>query len=163
VRSASSYRGARKQMAKEVGLPLSKFNQVFDVAARAAEAAPRGDEQAAARKKLAIWAANGGRETALTPPISDPALERMNAATVEHALKTTPPEVPIEPIAPATVEAAVEATKKLTVEDVDKAMEKVLTAWQGAGHEGPIPLNPMFAARARGLGWVEKVEFVEEK
>jgi hypothetical protein len=150
VRSASSYRGARKQMAKEVGLPLSKFNQVFDVAARAAEAAPRGDEQAAARKKLAIWAANGGRETALTPPISDPALERMNAATVEHALKTTPPEVPIEPIAPATVEAAVEATKKLT-------------AWQSAGHEGPIPLNPMFAARARGLGWVEKVEFVEEK
>lgn len=162
VRSASSYRGARKQMAKEVGLPLSKFNQAFDIAARAAEAAPAGDAQEAARRKLAIWAANGGRETAISKPATDPMLQLMNAAATRHALQTTPPDAPIEAPAPATVEKAAEAAKKITIADVDKAMEAALTRWQADRKPGPMPMSKVFAARARQLGWVEDVEFVEE-
>jgi hypothetical protein len=150
-------------MAKEVGLPLAQFNQAFDIAARAAEAAPPADAAEAARKKLAIWAANGGRETAVSPAITDPALKLMNEAAVVHTLRTTPADAPIEAPAEATVEQATEAAKKLTVADVDKAMESALTKWQAAKHEEPLPMNAMFAARARVLGWVENVEFVEEK
>lgn len=162
MRSASSYRGARKQGAKAVGMSLPRYNQAFDIAARAAESAPPEEARDAARAKLAIWAANGGRETALSPAISDPALKRMNEAAVAHTLQTTPPDAPISAPAEATVEQATAAAKKLTVEDVDKALEKALTGWQGAGREGPMPLSPMFAARARQLLWVEGVEFIEK-
>ncbi len=53
--------------------------------------------------------------------------------------------------------------KKITADDVDAALEKALTHWQ---HEllrtDPMALSPIFAARARALGWAEGVEFVEE-
>ena len=53
--------------------------------------------------------------------------------------------------------------KKITADDVDAALEKALTHWQ---HElmrtDPMALSPIFAARARSLGWAEGVEFVEE-
>lgn len=163
MRSASSYRGARKEAAKAVGITLGKYNQVFDIAARAAEAAPLAEAQDAARAKLAIWAANGGRETALSPAVTDPVLKRMNEAAVIHTLQTTPPDAPMSAPADATVEQATDAAKKLTIEDVDKALEKALTSWQGSGREGPMPLSKLFAARARQLLWVEGVEFAEEK
>jgi hypothetical protein len=161
MRSASSYRAGRKKIAKEVGIPLAKVNLAFDVAARAAEAAPPAEAQEAARRKLAIWAANGGRETAVSPAVTDPVLKRMNKAAVEAVLETTPAAVPIEPPAPATVERAAEAAKKITAEDVDKALEKALTNWQAAQHQEPLPLSKLFAARARTLGWAEDVEFRE--
>lgn len=163
MRSASSYRGARKEAAKAVGITLDKYNLAFSVAAHAAEAAPPTEAQDAARKKLAIWAANGGRETVISQPVSDPVLKRMNAAAVVRTLQTTPPGAPVSAPAEATVEQATAAAKKLTVEDVDKAMEAALSVWHGAKREDPLPLNKMFAARARQLGWVENVEFVEEK
>lgn len=163
MRSASSYRGVRKQAAKEVGMSLGRYNQAFDIAARAAESAPLAEAQDAARKKLALWAANGGRETALSPAISDERLKRMNEAAMAHTLKTTPPDAPISAPPEATVEQATEAAKKLTVADVDKALEAALSGWQTAGQEGPMPLSTMFAARARQLLWVEGVEFLEEK
>lgn len=144
-------------------MSLPRYNQAFDIAARAAESAPAAEAQDSARKKLAIWAANGGRETALSPAISDPALKQMNDAAVAHALQTTPPDAPIEAPSPATVEQATAAAKKITVDDVDKAMESALSAWHNAKREDPLPLSKMFAARARQLGWVENVEFVEEK
>lgn len=163
MRSASSYRGARKEAAKAVGIPLAKYNLAFSVAARAAESAPPAEAQDAARKKLAIWAANGGRETAVSQPTTDPVLKRMNDAAVIHVLQSTPPNAPVSAPVAATVEQATEATKKLTIEDVDRAMEAALSTWQGAKREDPLPLNKMFAARARQLGWVENVEFAEEK
>lgn len=163
MRSASSYRGARKEAAKSVGIPLAKYNLAFSVAARAAESAPLAEAQDAARKKLAIWAANGGRETALSPMTTDPALKRMNEAAVIHTLQTTPPDAPVSAPAEATVEQATAAAKKLTMEDVDKALEQALSGWQGTGQEDPMPLSKLFAARARQLLWVEGVEFVEEK
>lgn len=161
MRSASSYRGSRKKLAKEVGLPLAKVNMAFDVAARAAEAAPPGQAQEAARRKLAIWAANGGRETAVSLAVSDPVLQRMNKAAVVATLATTPPDAPLSQPAATTVERATEAAKKITIEDVDKALETALTNWQKAQHKEPLPLSKLFAARARQLGWVEDVEFVE--
>lgn len=163
MRSASSYRGARKEAAKAVGIPLAKYNAAFAVAARAAESVPPAEAQDAARKKLAIWAANGGRETVISQPVSNPVLKRMNDAAVVHALQTTPPDAPIAPPPDATVEQATEAAKKLTVEDVDRALEAALSGWQSTGQEGPLPLSKLFAARARQLLWVEGVEFVEEK
>lgn len=163
MRSGSSYRAGRKKIAKEVGLPLAKVNMAFDVAARAAEAAPAGMGQEAARRKLAIWASNGGRETAVSPAVSDPVLKRMNQAAVHATLAVTPPDAPIAAPAPATVERAVDAAKKITIEDVDKAMEAALDSWQKGGHQEPLPLTKLFAARARQKGWVENVEFVEER
>lgn len=163
MRSASSYRASRKKDAKAVGMSLPRYNQAFDIAARAAESAPPAEAQDAARRKLAIWAANGGRETAISQPVSDPVLKRMNAAAVAHALQTTPPDAPVSAPPEATVEQAIEAAKKLTIADVDKALETALSNWQGEGHEDPLPLSKLFAARARQLSWVENVEFVEEK
>lgn len=163
MRSASSYRGARKEAAKAVGMSLRRYNQAFSIAAHAAEAAPLGEAHDAARAKLAIWAANGGRETAISPAISGAGLKRINDAAVAYTLATTPPDAPISALAEATVEEATAAAKKLTVADVDKAMETALTVWQTAGQEGPLSLSKMFAARARQLAWVEGVEFVEEK
>lgn len=163
MRSASSYRAARKKDAKAVGMSLPRYNQAFDIAARAAEAAPPTEAKDAARKKLAIWAANGGRETALSPAISDERLKRMNDAAVTHTLQTAPPDAPLDVPADVTVEQAAEAAKKLTVVDIDKAMEAALSNWQREGHEDPLLLSKLFAVRARQLGWVEDVEFVEEK
>lgn len=163
MRSASSYRAARKKDAKAVGMSLPRYNQAFDVAARAAEGAPSAEAQDAARKKLAIWAANGGRETAVSPATSDLVLKRMNDAAAVHALRTTPPDAPVQAPADVTVEQATEAAKKITAADVDKALETALSVWQTAGREDPLPLSKLFAARARQLGWVENVEFVEEK
>jgi hypothetical protein len=158
MRSASSYRAFRKKMAKEAGITLPQLNRAYDVAARAAEAAPGGSEEDAARKKLAIWAANGGRETAISAPATDEALKRMNEASKATNLEAEAQEEAIS--APAT-EAAIDAAKKITVDDVDKALEQALTRHQAAGNVNPLPLNSMFAARARSLGWVENVEFVE--
>lgn len=163
MRSASSYRGARKEAAKSVGIPLAKYNAAFAVAARAAEAVPADEAQDAARKKLALWAANGGREMVISRPVTDPVLKRMNEAAVIHALQTTPPDAPVAAPSDATVEQATEAAKKLTVEDVDKALEAALSGWQAADHAEPLPLSKLFAARARQLLWVEGVEFAEEK
>lgn len=149
MRSASSYRGARKAIAREVGLPLASINKAFNIAARAAEAAPAGTEAEAARKKLAIWAANGGRETAISPP-SD--LVSLNALSLKPA-----------PAPEATVEQATKAAAKLTAADVDRAMEAALSKHQASGAREPLVLSRLFAARARLLGWVEDVEFVEER
>jgi hypothetical protein len=161
MRSASSYRAFRKKMAKEAGIPLQTLNRAYDVAARAAEAAPEPEAEDAARKKLAIWAANGGRETAISPPISDMALKRMNEGVLaaDLAAADAGEEVP----APPTAEQVADAAKKLTVDDVDKALEKTLTDWQSTGHVEPLQLGTIFAARARQIGWVEDVEFIEVK
>lgn len=153
MRSSSSYRAARKKDAKSVGIPLAKYNAAFNVAARAAEAVPPSEAQDAARKKLALWAASGGRETAISQRIPDEVLKRMNDAAIAHALQ------PPEPM----IEDAVDIAKKLTVADIDKTMEAALSKWQAARQQGPMPLSKLFAARARQLGWVEDVEFEEEK
>lgn len=148
MRSASSYRGARKEAAKSVGIPLAKYNAAFAVAARAAESVPAPEAQDAARKKLALWAANGGRETAISAPMPAEALDRLNQS------HRNAPDV--GPVAEPTV-------PRITVEDVDKALEAALSGWQSTGQEGPLPLSKLFAARARQLLWVEGVEFEEEK
>lgn len=149
MRSASSYRGAKKAAAREAGVPFAKFNDHFarsrlfaanQFVSKAINATP-----AAATKALAIWAGNGGRATAVSPAVTEQELEAMNQS------------VQVEP------EKAVAAAAKLTAADVDKALEAALSGWQGTGQEGPMPLSKLFAARARQLGWVEDVEFVEEK
>lgn len=148
MRSASSYRGAKKKAAREAGVPFAKFNRHYEksrvfaanqLVSKAINATP-----AAATKALAVWAANGGRATAISPAVTEQELEAMN-----------------EP-APVAPEQAVAAAAKLTPADVDKAMEAALSKWQGAGRQDPLPLGKLFAARARQLGWVENVEFVEE-
>lgn len=147
MRSASSYRSARKQAAKEIGVALRTYNKAFDIAARQAENPTSARQQAT--EKLAIWARNGGRETAVSPPDD---LAVMNRG---------------EPLGPKEHEIseqqAEEAAKKITTEDVDKAMESALSKWQADRNEGPMPLTKIFAARARALGWVEDAEFYEEK
>lgn len=89
---------------------------------------------AAATRVLGTWAAKGGTLTA-----------GERAAVEAHA------------------RAATKEAERLTVTDVDKAMENALTAHQTAGRSDPLGLSPPFAARARALGWVENVEFMEEK
>ena len=56
---------------------------------------------------------------------------------------------------------AVQKAKELTIEDVDNALENLLTQWHAGGNATPLPLSRQFAARARFLGWVEGVEFDE--
>lgn len=112
-----------------------------------------GDDAAEARKKLAIWAASGGRATAVSAPATPAAIAAMNDQGLQDALDK---DKPVDP------EKAIAAAKKLTVEDIDRAMELALSAHQRAGHVDPLPLNATFAARARALLWVEGVEFVEE-
>jgi len=172
MRSASSYRGAKKKAAKEAGVPFGKFNEHYQrsrhyAAAeieRAALNATPAQAQAAlsvlgeaplgnaeARKRLAVWAAQGGRKTAVSPAVADEELDALNAAS--------PRSIPPEEEA-----AAVEAAKKITPEDVDAALEKALTNWQYTMKRvDPMPLSKLFAARARQLGWAEGVEFYEEK
>lgn len=54
-----------------------------------------------------------------------------------------------------------EACRKVSVADVDKAMEKALTNHWARGGSAPLELSRPFAARARALGWLEGVEFKE--
>jgi hypothetical protein len=165
MRSASSYRGAKKKAAREAGVPFSKFNEHFaksrmyaahELERKAINATPAAAQEALdvlggaltpadARKALGIWARNGGRATALSPAITQAELDAMNK----------PPELTDEQIA--------DAAKKLTAEDIDKALEATLSKWQADRHREPLPLSKLFAARARQLGWVEDVEFAEEK
>lgn len=156
MRSASSYRGAKKKAARDKGVPFSKFNEHYaksrmfaahELERRALAMTPEG-----AREALAIWARNGGRATAVSPPASAADLARMNA----------PPMPEIDPPPPIDEEKAVEQAKKITPADIDKAMESALTRWIEDRRPGPMPLSKLFAARARTLGWVENVEFVEE-
>lgn len=172
MRSASSYRGAKKRAARERGVEFHKFNEHFQrsrhfAAAQMERAALNATPDAArkalevlgeqalspaeARRKLAQWAANGGRATAISPQAADEELEALNAASPRN-------------LSPEEEQAAVQAAKKITPEDIDAALEKALTRWQ---HEqkrvDPMPLSKLFAARARSLGWSEGVEFYEEK
>ncbi len=170
MRSASSYRGAKKRAAREHGVPFSQYSRHYErsrhfaaaeVERAALNATPEaarkalevlGEKplsQAAARRKLATWAANGGRETAISPQATDEELEALNAKAN---------------ITPEQEAAAVQAAKKITPEDVDAALEKALTKWQYVDKRvDPMPLSKLFAARARALGWAEGVEFQEEK
>lgn len=166
MRSAGSYRGAKKKAARDAGVPFGKFNEHYarsrmyaahEMERKALVATPEAAREALAvlgssyptpaeaRRRLAIWAANGGRATALSPAATQAELDAMNK----------PPELTDEQIA--------EAAQKLTAADIDKALEATLTKWQAAGRREPLPLSKLFAARARQLGWAEDVEFVEEK
>lgn len=164
MRSASSYRGAKKKAARDAGVPFDQFNEHYarsrvfaanELERRALAATPAaaqraldvlGDgDPAEARKALGIWARNGGRTTAVSPAVTQAELDAMNK----------PPELTDEQIA--------DAAKKLTAADIDKALEATLTRWQAEGRREPLPLSPLFAARARQLGWAENVEFAEEK
>lgn len=138
-------------------MPFSKFNEHYarsrvhaanNLISKAINATPE-----AATKALAIWAANGGRPTAVSPAATPAAIAAMNDQGLQDHLDSTKP---IDP------EKAAAAAKKLTPADVDKALEGALNGWQTAGNEGPMPLSRLFAARARALLWVENVEFVEE-
>lgn len=157
MRTASSYRGAKKAAAKEAGVPFSKFNEHYQrsraYAASELERRALNMTPGAAQKALAIWAANGGRATAVSSAATPAAIAAINDQGLQDALDADNP---------VNVEKAVAAAKKLTAEDIDRAMEKALSAHQKAGHVEPLPLNPLFAARARSLHWVEGVEFVEE-
>lgn len=152
MRSASSYRGAKKKAAREANVPFAKFNEHYArsrmFAAHELERKALNASPEAARKALAIWAANGGRATAVSQPAD---LAAMNALSA-----------PPEEIVPEEVAAALEAAKKITPEDIDKAMESALTRWQADRRDGPMPLSTILSARARALGWVEDVEFYEE-
>jgi hypothetical protein len=170
MRSASSYRGAKKKAAREARVSFSEFNERYarsrhfaaaQLERAALNATPAQARQALdalgeaplsaaeARKKLAVWAAQGGRKTAISPQASDEELEALNAKAN---------------ISPDQAAAAVEAAKKITPEDIDAALEKALTRWQHVMHRvDPMPLTKLFAIRARQLGWSEGVEFYEEK
>lgn len=63
----------------------------------------------------------------------------------------------------AQARAALSEAKKLTVADIDAALEAALTKHQLDRNGAPLPLPPLLAARARSLNWVEEVEFIEEK
>lgn len=138
-------------------MPFGKFNEHYarsrvhaanNLMSKAITATPE-----AARKALAIWAANGGRATAVSQPATPAALAAMNDQGLQDHLDSAKPVDP---------EKAAEAAKKITAADVDKALEAALSGWHSAGNEGPLPLSRLFAIRARTLGWVENVEFVEE-
>lgn len=63
----------------------------------------------------------------------------------------------------ARTRAATEAAKTITITDVDDAMERALTKHQQSGAEQPLLLSRKFAIRARLLGWIENVEFLEDR
>lgn len=175
MRSASSYRSAKKKAAKAAGVPFSQFNEhyrrsrhfaaaeierkalglspaaaqkVLDVLGGDQPVTPStAEERLQARRRLAEWAKNGGRATAMSPAVTQAELDAMNAQ---------------QPITQVQADAAAEQAKKLTPEDIDAALEKALTRWQyEAKRTDPMPLSRLFAARARQLGWAEGVEFVE--
>lgn len=172
MRSASSYRGAKKRAARENGVPFGTYNRHYErsrhyAAAQVERAALNATPEAAkkalevlgtdrltpeqARRALSLWAAMGGRRSAISPAVADEELEALNAASPRN-------------LSPEEKEAAVQAAKKITPEDIDAALEKALTRWQHVEHRvDPMPLSRLFAARARALGWTEGVEFYEEK
>lgn len=172
MRSASSYRGAKKRTAREKGVKFQQFNEHYQrsrhfaasqLERAALQATPERAREALevlgadpasaaeARRKLAAWAANGGRVTAISPAVSDEELQGINAAS------------PRNHIAPEQEAAAVEAAKKISAEDVDKALERALDNWHHTMRRvDPMPLSRLMAARARALGWSEGVEFYEE-
>lgn len=170
MRSASSYRAAKKKAAREAGVPFSKFNEHFErsrhfaaaeLERKALSMAPAAAQRALdilaetpedARRRLAIWARNGGRATAVTRPATPAQIAAMNDPGLQDALDA---DKPVDP------EKAAQAATKLTIEDIDRAMEKALSAHQKAGHVEPLPLTKAFADRARALHWVDGVEFVE--
>lgn len=170
MRSASTYRAAKKKAARDAGVPFAKFNEHHARARHFAQAEMErkalqmtpgaaakaldvlGETPEEARKRLAIWAKNGGRETPVSQPATPAAIAAMNDPGLQDALDK---DKPVDP------EKAVEAAKKITIEDIDRAMEKALSAHQKAGNVGPLPLNKAFADRARALHWVEGVEFEE--
>lgn len=61
----------------------------------------------------------------------------------------------------AQTKLATAEAKKITVQDVDEAMERALTKHQASGASYPLPLNRAFSIRARLMGWIENVEFME--
>jgi hypothetical protein len=173
MRSSSSYRGAKKRAAREKGVEFHEFNERYAksrhfAAAQLVRAALNATPEAAqvalealgglprsraeARRKLAVWAAAGGRKTAISPQADDEELAALNAKSTTDIFT------------PEQEEKAVEIAKKITTDDVDAALEKTLTNWQHSMHRvDPMPLSKVFAARARQLGWAEGVEFYEEK
>lgn len=178
MRSASSYRGAKKKAARDAGVPFSKFNEHYGRSRHFAQAELErkaltltpaaaqkaldvlGETPEEARKRLAIWARNGGRDTPVSLQATAERIAQMNVPPgdihdqgLQDALDA---DKPVDP------EKAVAAAKKLTIADIDRAMEKALSAHQTAGNEGPLPLGKMFAERARALLWVEGTEFVED-
>lgn len=163
MRTSSSYRGAKKRAAKEAKVPFAKFNEHYErsrhfaaaeveraaltatPAAAQAVLAVLGEKPlfpAGARKKLALWAAQGGQKVPVSPAVAEAEADA------------------IGPPPPITEE---EAAKKVTISDIDKALENALSKWQGEGRTEPLPLSRLFAARARQIGWVEDVEFEEQK
>lgn len=183
MRSASSYRGAKKKAARDAGVPFSKFNEHYGRSRHFAQAELErkaltltpaaaqkaldvlGETPEEARKRLAIWARNGGRDTPVSQPATPAAIAAMNL-TMEGAPLDWQPDQGLQDALdadkPVDPEKAVAAAKKLTIADIDRAMEKALSAHQTAGNEGPLPLGKMFAERARALLWVEGTEFVED-
>lgn len=136
MRPGGSYRSQRKKAAREAGISLQQLNANIDRNIREQEQA-----SADARQRLGIWARNGGRDTAVSPAIQNEQIAAMNAM--------------------AGGEAAI--AEKIKLEDIDKAMERLLSKWQEDQNVDPLPLSKLFAARARQLGWVEGVEFAEDR
>lgn len=141
MRTASSYRGAKRRAAREAKVPFAQYNEHYE---RSRHYAAAEMERAEARKQLALWAASGGRETSVSPAVSNAELDAMNASKLQ--------DIPER-----------ETAEKIKIEDIDKALENTLTKWQAEGHTDPLPLSKLFAARARQLGWIEGVEFAEDK
>lgn len=106
-------------------------------------------------KRLATKAEK--RKKQHSPAPSEPS-RRAPGIRVDDALTMSPGA--LAAISAQTKAAEAEA-KKLTVTDIDDAMEKALTKHQATGNPDPLPLSGRFAIRARLLGWVENVEFVE--
>ncbi len=103
-------------------------------------------QKAAARELLGRWAAAGGAPSVIHKPIEDGVLATLNGKS--SVIGNT---------------VVVKAARDLTMEDVDKALENLLSQWQAGGNAGPLPLSRQFCARARQLLWVEGVEFAEVK
>lgn len=158
MRTASSYRAAKKKAAREAGVPFAKFNEHYQksrmFAAHELERKALAMTPEGARQALGIWAANGGRASVLHQPAD---LKAMNGA----AAVLVAPKVEGD-VTPEQKEVAVDKAAKLTAADIDKALESALSTWQAAQKQEPLPLSRVFAVRARMLGWVENVEFVEE-
>lgn len=133
MRTASSYRGAKKRAARQAKVPFAQFNEHYE---RSRHFAAAEQERAAeARKRLGLWAASAKPTDAELAAMNDRKLEPLGEK---------------------------EAATKITIEDIDKALENTLSNWQAEGRTEPLPLSKLFAARARQLGWIEGVEFTED-
>jgi len=139
MREGGSYRAARKRAAKRAGVDLATANNAR--------------QKAAARELLGRWAAAGGAPSVIHKPIEDGVLATLNGKSSVIGNTVVDPAAAV----------AVKAARDLTMEDVDKALENLLSQWQAGGNAGPLPLSRQFCARARQLLWVEGVEFAEVK